>query len=84
MCCDPSTRAAVIVLEPIVQADLQPGQYAHRPGRSARDSVQQVQALMMAEHMEVIDASLVGAPPRRLVCLRVKSHYPSTADRMGK
>ena len=32
--------AAVLVLEPIFEADLQPEQYAYRPGRSALDAVQ--------------------------------------------
>jgi group II intron reverse transcriptase/maturase len=52
--------AAVVVLEPIFEADLQPEQYAYRPGRSALDAVQQVQALMKAGHTEVIDADLSG------------------------
>ena len=32
--------AAVLVLEPIFEADLQPEQYAYRPNRSALDAVQ--------------------------------------------
>jgi RNA-directed DNA polymerase len=52
--------AALIVLEPIFEADLQPEQYAYRPGRSALDAVQQVQALMIQGHTEVIDADLSG------------------------
>ena len=32
--------AVVLVLEPIFEADLQPEQYAYRPGRSALDAVQ--------------------------------------------
>ena len=31
--------SALLVLEPIVEADLQPEQYAYRPGRSAQDAV---------------------------------------------
>ena len=38
--------AAVLVLEPIFEADLQPEQYAYRAGRSALDAVRQVQALL--------------------------------------
>ena len=34
--------AAVLVLEPIFEADLQPEQYAYRAGRSALDAVQRV------------------------------------------
>jgi len=47
-------------LEPIFEADLQPEQYAYRPGRSALEAVQQVQALMIQGHTEVIDADLSG------------------------
>ena len=52
--------AALTVLEPIFEADLQPEQYAYRPGRSALEAVQQVRALMWAGHTEVIDADLGG------------------------
>src|SRR5437660_5031769 len=50
--------AALLVLEPIFEADLQPEQYAYRPGRSALQAVQQVQALMIQGHTEVVDADL--------------------------
>jgi RNA-directed DNA polymerase len=50
----------LLVLEPIFEADLQPEQYAYRPGRSALDAVQQVQALLKQGHTEVIDADLSG------------------------
>jgi len=52
--------AALVVLEPIFEADLQPEQYAYRPGKSALEAVQQVQALMKQGHTEVIDADLSG------------------------
>jgi RNA-directed DNA polymerase len=52
--------AVLTVLEPIFEADLQPEQYAYRPGRSALDAVQQVQALMDSGHTEVVDADLSG------------------------
>jgi group II intron reverse transcriptase/maturase len=52
--------AVLLVLEPIFEADLQPEQYAYRPGRSALDAVQQVQALMIQGHTEVVDADLSG------------------------
>jgi len=38
--------AAVLVLEPIFEADLQPEQYAYRPNRSALDAVQAVHSLL--------------------------------------
>src|SRR5438105_14326763 len=41
--------AAVLVLEPIFEADLQPEQYAYRPDRSALDAVQRVHKLINGE-----------------------------------
>jgi group II intron reverse transcriptase/maturase len=52
--------AAVLVLEPIFEADLQPEQYAYRPGRSALDAVRAVHGLVSTGHTEVIDADLSG------------------------
>ena len=37
--------AAVLVLEPIFEADLQPEQYAYRPDHSALDAIRQVHGL---------------------------------------
>ena len=50
--------AAMIVLSPIFEADLQPEQYAYRPGRSAHDAVNRVHRLLNAGHREVVDADL--------------------------
>lgn len=55
-----SQMAAVLVLEPIFEADLQPEQHAYRPGRSALDAVRQVHSLINTGHTEVIDADLSG------------------------
>jgi RNA-directed DNA polymerase len=52
--------AALLVLEPIFEADLQPEQHAYRPGQSALDAVQKVQALLQSGHTEVVDADLSG------------------------
>jgi RNA-directed DNA polymerase len=52
--------AAVLVLEPIIETDLQPEQYAYRTGRSALDAVQKVHALVQTWHREVVDADLSG------------------------
>ena len=52
--------AAMLVLEPIFEADLQPEQYAYRQGRSALDAVQHVRTLLKSRHWEVIDADLSG------------------------
>jgi group II intron reverse transcriptase/maturase len=52
--------AALVVLEPIFEADLQPEQHAYRPGQGALDAVQKVQALLESGHREVVDADLSG------------------------
>lgn len=52
--------AAVLVLEPIFEADLSDEQYAYRPGRSALDAVQRVHRLLSTGHEEVVDADLSG------------------------
>ena len=52
--------AAVLVLEPIFEADLQPEQYAYRPDRSTLDAVKQVHKLLNTGHREVVDADLSG------------------------
>jgi len=50
--------AAVLVLDPIFEADLQPEQYAYRRGRSALDAVRHVHKLMNTGHGEIVDADL--------------------------
>src|SRR5262249_48850912 len=50
--------AAVLVLEPIFEADLQPEQYAYRADRSALDAVQHVHKLLTTGHGQVVDADL--------------------------
>jgi RNA-directed DNA polymerase len=52
--------AVVLVLEAIFEADLQPEQYAYRPGRSAHDALRHVHALVNAGYTEVVDADLSG------------------------
>ncbi len=52
--------AAVLVLEPIFEADLQPEQHAYRPGRSALDAVRSIHKLLNAGYTEVVDADLSG------------------------
>jgi RNA-directed DNA polymerase len=52
--------AAVLVLEPIFEADLEPEQHAYRPGRSALDAVRQVERLLRTGHTAVVDADLSG------------------------
>jgi RNA-directed DNA polymerase len=50
--------AAVLVLEPIFEADLQSEQYAYRRDRSALDAVNRVHKLIYAGHQEIVDADL--------------------------
>jgi len=52
--------AALVVLQPIFEADLQPEQYAYRQGRSALEAVRRVQRLLIEGHTEVVDADLSG------------------------
>jgi len=52
--------AAVLVLEPIFEADLPPEQYAYRAGRNAQDAVRAVQGLLDQGFTEVVDADLIG------------------------
>lgn len=52
--------AAMIVLEPIFEADLQPEQYAYRAERGAQDAVRAVHRLLNTGHQHVIDADLSG------------------------
>jgi group II intron reverse transcriptase/maturase len=52
--------AAVLILEPIFEADLQPEQYAYRRDRSALDAVKQVHKLINTGHGEIVDADLSG------------------------
>jgi RNA-directed DNA polymerase len=52
--------AAVLVLDPIFEADLQPEQYAYRRNRSALDAVRHVHKLINTGHVEIVDADLAG------------------------
>ena len=50
--------AALLVLEPIFEADLPPEQYAYRPGRNAQQAVLEVKDLVYEGHPDVVDADL--------------------------
>jgi group II intron reverse transcriptase/maturase len=52
--------ATMLVLEPIFEADLEPEQYAYRPGRSALNAVEEVKTLLWSSYQEVVDADLSG------------------------
>ncbi len=50
--------AALLVLEPIFEADLEPEQYGYRRGRSANDAVKRVHELLQRGYQEVVDGDL--------------------------
>ena len=52
--------AALLVLEPIFEADMQPEQFAYRPERGAWEAIQQTMALIRTGHKEIVDADLSG------------------------
>ena len=60
--------AAVLVLSPIFEADLQPEQYAYREGRNAHDAVRHIHRLLSRGYRDVVDADLAdyfGSIPTR-------------------
>ena len=74
--------AAVLVLEPIFEADLPAQQHAYRAGHSAHDAVRAVRALARRGHAEVVEADLSGyfdsiphAQLLRSVARRVSDRY---------
>jgi len=50
--------AAMLVLEPIFEADLPSELYAYRPGRNARQAVVEVEETLFRGHPDVVDADL--------------------------
>jgi len=52
--------AAVLILEPIFEADLEPEQHAYRPEHNAQNAVREVGRLLGTGHTEVVDADLSG------------------------
>ena len=47
--------AAKLVLEPILEADLEPDAYGYRPKRSAHDAIQKVHKLICEGYTDVVD-----------------------------
>jgi len=59
--------AAMLVLEPIFEADLPSEQYAYRPGRNAQQAAEEVKNRLYLGHTDVVDADLAdyfGSIPR--------------------
>jgi RNA-directed DNA polymerase len=59
--------AAMLVLEPIFEADLPPEIYAYRAGRNAQQAIEEVGELLFRGHPDVVDADLAdyfGSIPR--------------------
>jgi retron-type reverse transcriptase len=52
--------AAVLVLEPIFEADLEPEQHAYRPEQDAQNAIGKVERLLRTGYTEVVDANLSG------------------------
>jgi RNA-directed DNA polymerase len=52
--------AAVLVLEPIFEADLPEEQYGYRRERSAQDAIRTIHGLLNRGHREVVDCDLSG------------------------
>ncbi len=50
--------AAMLVLEPIFEADLPPEQYAYRPGRNAQQAAREVEERLHRGQTDVVDADL--------------------------
>lgn len=52
--------AALLLLEPIFEADLPDEQYGYRPGRGAHDAVRRIHSLLNQGYREVVDCDLSG------------------------
>src|SRR6185503_1505556 len=50
--------AALLILQPIFEADMEPTAYGYRPGRTAGEAVQEVHRALCAGHTEVIDGDV--------------------------
>jgi len=50
--------AALLILQPIFEADVEPTAYGYRPGRTALEAVQEVHRALCAGQTEVIDADV--------------------------
>ena len=73
--------AAMLVLTPIFEADLQAEQYAYRAGRSAQDAVRHVHRLVNTGHQEIVDGDLSNYLERASYCPPVATEATTTAQR---
>jgi RNA-directed DNA polymerase len=69
--------AALLILEPIFEADFLDSSYGFRPGRSAHDAVQEIRGYVQAGYQAVYDADLKGyfdsiPHDKLLACLRMR------------
>jgi len=70
--------AAMLVLEPIFEADFPPEQYAYHPTRNAQQAVVEVEALLLRGHPEAVDADLADYFGRIPHTALLKSVAPRT------
>jgi len=50
--------ATVLIVQPVIEADLPDEQYGYRPARNAHQAVQKIRTLIKAGHTEIVDADL--------------------------
>jgi RNA-directed DNA polymerase len=50
--------AALLIVQPIFEADMEPTAHGYRPGRGALEAVQEVHRALCAGHTEVVDADV--------------------------
>jgi len=50
--------AAKLILEPILEADMEPNAYGYRPQRSAGDAIEEVDKLLYEGYTDIVDADL--------------------------
>src|SRR5208283_4900206 len=80
--------AAMLVLEPIFEADLPSELYAYRPGRNAQQAVVEVEELLFRGHPDVVDADLAdyfgSIPHAELIKMWLDCPVEETDDRGRK
>jgi RNA-directed DNA polymerase len=69
--------AAMLVLDPIFEADLPAEQYAYRQGRDAQRAVIDVEEALFRGHPEVVDADLADYLNRASQCPLIHDDEPN-------